>query len=121
MAKAVVPIRTFNRAGGLDLTAVDTALDGSDGAKVPNDGRTYIQIFNSGESAHVVTFQTPQTVAGLAIADATVTVAAGKWSEPLGPWPTETFNVQSGADGGHIIVTADNTQSEVSLIAYRGA
>jgi len=118
MAKANVPITQITRAGPLDLAAIETALDVADGAMFQNDGSTELWVRNAGAGAHIVTLVTPQQVAGLAVADHTATVAAGK-TALLGPWPTDTFNQQAGADAGKVYVDTDGTKTEVKLVALR--
>jgi hypothetical protein len=49
----------------------------ADGLMADNDGRTIFVLNNTGAAARVVTFQTPAEEQGLALAEHTVSVAAG--------------------------------------------
>jgi hypothetical protein len=84
-----------------------------------NDGNTRLWVKNSGSGAHVVTIVSTKTVAGLAVADAAYTVGAGKYAI-LGPFPPDLYNQKSGNDKGKVYVDSDNTESEVTILPFRG-
>lgn len=66
------------------------------GDEFPNDGSTYVEIVNSsGANAYTVTFTSPATVEGVAIADPTVSVAVSS-RKKVGPFPVGVFNNTSG-------------------------
>lgn len=90
------------------------ALDDTDGAMFVNTGDTRAVLVNTGAAAHDVTFVTPQTVRGLAVADKTYTVLPGE-ALNVGPFPTTQFNQRSGDNKGKVYVNADGTQSEVTV------
>ena len=114
MAAANVPINTIPDEGIADLQAEETALDNTDGALVPNDGRTVILIRNAGAGTHVVTAVTAGTIAGNAIADLAVSVLAADWAV-LPALPVDIFNNANGK----VAITADGTKSEVKVVALR--
>lgn len=118
MPRVDLTIQKITKSGPVDLEALEQTPDETDSAMFANDGNTFLYVRNTGLGDHVLTFQTPQTVAGLAVADHTVTVAAGK-TALLGPFPTDTFNVQSGPDVGKVYVDVDGTRTEVKLVALR--
>ena len=79
--------------GGLAPTFGAVAAGGDE---VVNDGQTYIEIVNSHASnSYTVTFTTPATVDGVAVADPTVTVA-GQSRKKVGPFNPSLFNNANG-------------------------
>lgn len=119
MAIATVPITDLGAVGNMDLQAAETALDATLGARIPNNGETYILLRNAGAGAHIVTVDTPRTVAGgLTVQNPPFTIAAGKWAA-LPPFDPAYFNNQSGANEGYLTVTSDGTQTEVKAVALR--
>lgn len=76
------------------LTATYTAIP-TDGVYFSNDGQTFLHVKNSSGGTLTVTVQTQLTVDGLAVADLSVAVADSGESF-IGPFPTTTYNVQSG-------------------------
>lgn len=81
------------------------ACDSSNGNKFSNDGRTLLYIENGGGSSATVTFDTPATVGGLAVAQNAVTLSAGQ-GKMCGPFPPEIYNQPRGAtDEGCVRVT----------------
>ncbi|KIX79117.1 hypothetical protein SF23_02580 [Streptomyces sp. MBRL 10] len=74
---AALGLTTIPVAGGatLDTSAVAAAGGGDSAPCGPN---RFLYVFNGDASPHTVTIATPGTVSGVAIADVTVTVAAGK-------------------------------------------
>lgn len=83
------------------------------GDEVPNDGRTYLEVVNGGGSSITVTITTAGTIAGRAIADDAVTVAAGARAK-IGPWPTGLYNA---ADGN--VDVAYSAVTSVTVGAFR--
>ncbi len=94
MARTALAVQAMTRAG---LTPAYTAANGSGGHSVVNDGRTFLHVKNGGASPCVVTFETPGTVDTLAIADRTVTVAAGG-EAVAGTFPTQTYGASMLVD-----------------------
>jgi hypothetical protein len=71
-------VTSVHLVGGLaDLAAAAVAASGGGDTAPCGDGRVLV-VFNGGASARTVTAVSPGTVNGLAIADPTLTVAAGK-------------------------------------------
>lgn len=94
-----------------DLTIQQLSINGinpsttpaiADGHKFYNDGKTWFVAANSGGVDRTVTFITPVTVGGLAVADQPVTVPAGQTRE-IGPFEA-VFNQMNGADAGKVYV-----------------
>ncbi|HUM37545.1 MAG TPA: hypothetical protein PLQ85_11800 [Anaerolineae bacterium] len=61
-----------------------------------NNGRALLHVANGTGSTVTLTFETPQTVDGLAIADRTATLATGK-AAVFGPFPPAIYNNGDGA------------------------
>lgn len=78
---------------GIAMTAI--AGDDSNGNKISNDGKVVLLLSNTGGSSATVTFATPGTVRGLAIADNVVTLASGQ-VKACGPFPPEIYNQPAG-------------------------
>lgn len=67
------------------------AAANADGSYVPNDGRTFLHVKNSG-SQITLTVETPGTVDGNAIADLAVVIPATSGDKMIGPFPPGTYN-----------------------------
>lgn len=91
-ARTAQSVETIVAAG---LTASYTAIP-TDGVYFSNDGQTFLHVKNSSGGTLTVTVQTQLTVDGLAVADLSVAIA-GSEEKFIGPFPTTTYNVQSGA------------------------
>jgi len=66
----------------------------ADGHKFANDGNTYVRVAKSSSTGDI-TFQTPKTILGLALAELVVNI--GTSDEVLiGPFPTNIFNQPDG-------------------------
>ena len=80
---------------GSGLTPVYTAVaDIADTHEVNNNGKTtFLQFKKSGAGNAVVTFQTPGTVDGNAIAELTATVVATTGDKMIGPFARDVYNV----------------------------
>lgn len=61
-----------------------------------NDGRTLLLFSNASASPITVTFATPATAQGIAIADPTAVIAAGAVRQPVGAFPEALFNDSNG-------------------------
>jgi hypothetical protein len=90
------------------------ALHASDGGMFVNNGATRVNVKNNGAGSHTVTFVTPATMRGFAVADKAFTVLPGE-TLTVGPFATSTFNQSSGDDRGRVYVNASGTQSEVTI------
>lgn len=66
------------------------------GDEFPNDGNTFIELVNSsGANSYTLTFTSPVTVEGVAVADPTVVVGTSA-RKKIGPFPVSVFNNSSG-------------------------
>lgn len=80
-------------------TGLDPAYAAAAGAgdEFTNEGkRTFVHILNANASTRDVTFATPKTVAGLAVADLVVTIPVTPGEQMIGPFPADTFNDGDG-------------------------
>jgi hypothetical protein len=86
---------------GTGLVANKTAptVDGD----VIDSGAVAVLVTNGSGAPINVTAQTPQTVAGLAVAEQIVAVAAGA-TALIGPFPKGTYGQLSGADEGRVYI-----------------
>lgn len=91
------------------LNATYNAVSASD--EFANNGRVIIHVVNADASANTVGITTPQTVNGLAVADAGGSVPAGE-DRFFGPFPLATFNDGSG----NVTVTHSNTTSNTVAV-----
>ena len=86
---AVLNVQVIDRAGdGLDPQFAAASAGGDEFA---NNGTAYVEVVNGGGSPVTVTVATPQTQAGLAVADLTVAIPAGG-RRKFGSFPPATFN-----------------------------
>ena len=74
-----------------------------DGHSVSNRGSQFVHVKNGGAASINVTFVTPVTVGGRAVADDVVAIAAGA-EKLIGPLAEAVFNQQSGTDVGKVYV-----------------
>lgn len=92
MARSALSVQRINRNG---LTPAYEAAN-VDGNSFTNSGHQFLHLKNGGTAAQTITIQTPLQVHGLAVADLSVSVAAGS-EVMLGPFPQRTF-------GGEVLV-----------------
>ncbi len=105
---ATIPVTSVTIAGVTDVKQAVAA----GGDVVPNNGDMWVEIINGDASPTTVTAATPATIQGVAIADPTLTVAAGarrKW----GPFDPGIFNNSSG----QVAFTYSNSTS-IEIGAY---
>ncbi len=79
-------------SGGVVFSPVAAETDGN---AVANTGNQFFYVNNGGGGAVVVTILTPLTVGGLAVAEATRTLAAGE-EYVFGVFPTHIFSQSNG-------------------------
>lgn len=91
MARTDLAVQQIDADG---LTPAYTAAI-ADGHAFPNDVGTFVHVKNGGAGAVNVTVPTPSTRDGLAVADRTVTVAAGA-EAMIGPFPSRTYDQADG-------------------------
>jgi len=79
------------------ITPSYAAGDSANGMYVPNDGKTLLQVKNTGGAACTVTLKSNgYKVAGVALADQTVTVPATTGDKIIGPFDPMVFNQAGG-------------------------
>lgn len=109
MARGV--LTAINVTGsGPDISPATTG-DAANGHQVSNqDGRVYIHAknTNSGSTARTITFTTTGTVAGLAIADVTHSLAAGALGF-FGPFDRQAF-------GKTLLIDVSNAELHLSAV-----
>lgn len=90
-ATPVTSTKLAGYAGTADPAAV--AIDATNGSVITNTGRTLVYVDNTDSVPHLVTFVTPVSEGGLAVADKQVILAAGeaKWFDKFG---TDLFGSQ---------------------------
>jgi len=116
MAATAITLRIIAPDGILDSDVNMQAFHATDGAAIVNDGRTRIRVKNAGAGAHTITAVTPKILpGGLAVADKTFVIAAGKVATlPL--LDPQFFNDPAT---GKVTLTASGTQTECSATAER--
>lgn len=95
------------------LTAAYTAVH-TDGVRFSNDGGTFLHVTNDSGATMTVTVATQLTVEGLAVEDLEVAVATGA-EKFIGPFPTTTFNVQSGTYINYVYVTPSSYDADFKM------
>ena len=91
MSLTTLTVQQIARTG---LTPALAAAN-ADGSYVPNDGRMFVDVENTG-SETTVTVDTPGTVDGLAVANLAVVVPATTGKKRIGPFPPDTYNQPDG-------------------------
>ena len=100
---ATLTVQTTTDVG---ITLTFTAVSASD--EFTNDGQTKIIVNNGDVAVNNVTIVTTQTVAGLAVADRTVAVAASD-IDIIGPFPVSLY-------GSTVTVQSSNTTSNTIAV-----
>ncbi|MFD3165476.1 hypothetical protein [Herpetosiphon sp. NSE202] len=93
---ANVPVTVYDArwsSNGQNITDNGLVVGVTDTYFIPNNGRVVLLVTST--PGCTVTVQTPGTMSGLAIADATATVGANK-QQAIGPFPTTLFNQADG-------------------------
>lgn len=93
MARVQIPVTVVAKTGVSQ--PAQTNGDLSLGNYFLNDGTTIVEIVSSDAGSQSVVFQTSKTVDGYALADQSVTMAAGA-TKYVGPFGTGTFNQTGG-------------------------
>ncbi len=91
---ATLPTATVIARTGIVATA-GTGQASTTSDKFANNGKQFLLVHNGDSGAHVLTFTSPATVDGLAVADPTVSLAAGA-SKLIGPFKPSVFNDEDG-------------------------
>jgi hypothetical protein len=97
MARATLPLTQSTRDG---VVVTETTGDATNGHVCTNDGKVLILAHNTGASSRTITFITPGTVDGQAVADRTATVATDV-SKVFGPFPTADYGASLAIDVSH--------------------
>lgn len=109
---ATLTVQTLDR-DGLDTTTTDVAADVG-GDEFNNDGKqTLFSVNNASGSPITVTFVTPITVDGLAVADRDVVVAAGSTSL-IGPFPRSDYN-----DANNLVQVTYSDVTTLTVVAAK--
>lgn len=82
--------------GKAGVTPTFNAIDATDSFQFRNSPKTILYFKNTGGSIATITFDTPGTVSGEAIANPTFTVPATTGEIPAAMVPTSLFNNASG-------------------------
>jgi len=98
---------------GLVLTTLAITPTATHGNKFWNNGKTFLMVNNGSGDAITVTINTPSQVAGLDIAELTVSVAAGARTA-IGPFTTD-FNQNDGYVWATFSAVVDVTIDAVTL------
>jgi len=93
MAETLLNVQTVGKAGtALSFANADTV----NGNKFPNDGRTYIELWNNGSTGSAtVTIATGAVVGGYAVADQQISLSIGQIKK-AGPFDPAIFNNSNG-------------------------
>lgn len=114
MAATALPVASLTDAG---VALAPANADNVNGNSFPNQGGdTFLYCANTSGAPITLTFTTPLTHVGLAVADRVVTVANNE-TRLMGPFDTAVYN---GADG-LVIVTPSAGGATVKLQAFRRA
>lgn len=114
MARTVLVVIQGDAHSPLSMSAVEVAGDVANDVALPNDGLTKLYARNAGAGSHVLTFRTPGTVRGLAIAEDTVTIVAGAHAI-LGFFDRDLYNQPDGS----IYIDSDGTKTEMKYAGIR--
>lgn len=92
MTVTTLTVQEIVRTGIVPTFSAATATDGD---KWLNTGDQHLEVVNADSNPTTVAIATPATIEGQAIADTSVTVAAGT-RKKIGPFPPALFNDSSG-------------------------
>jgi len=116
MARTTLAVTAVTDSGVQEV-AKTTGI--ADGHMFANDGRTWIEVTNSGSATRTLTIQTQKTFNGFALADRTVSITDGT-TKKIGPFPTDIYNVQAGADAGKVYIDYQATfHADFATSVYR--
>jgi hypothetical protein len=92
MARTALTVQQIDRTAGIVPALAAVSANNN---KFANDGRCFIDVANGADAPITVTFQTPGSVNGLAIADPAIAVANGV-TRRFGPFEPGIFNQDDG-------------------------
>ena len=110
MPKQTISVQNLVRAGALPVFTACAQTD----LQVTNDGHTILEFKNTNAATRTITFQTPGTVDGLAVAEATATIAATTGDLIFKPFPPAHY---MQADGNLYVDLS--AFADVTVAAYR--
>lgn len=110
MARGTLTVQDITVAG----TTPSYSAGSADGHQFANDGKTFVQVKNTGAGACTVTIQAPTKVGGLSLTAPTVVVPITSGDKQIGPFDPTLFNQV----GGLVYVDLSAT-SGVTLGAFR--
>lgn len=115
MARTALTQQSIVQAGLVPSYAAANA----DGHSIEGSGAVFLHVKNGGGVTCNVTIETPGTVAGLAVTDQAVAVAAGA-EKMIGPFDKRAFNRLAGTtDAGLVYVNFDQVASvTVALLGF---
>lgn len=122
MARHDIPVTKLVPTG-IDPEASESLSVAADDHSFVNNGRTILQVRNTVGTSRVVTIETPGTVDGLAVAERTVTVGAGKTAY-IGPFPRSIYNGNdpdnsNGNQRDRVLVDVANSDGDLAFRAFR--
>lgn len=103
-------------------STVTLAASSGDGHKFTNNGRTWVQIYNTTGSTITATFVTVASYDGIALADVDVAITTGA-TKIVGPFATGLFNQTTGSDKNMVYLNwssavTGTTANSVTLAAF---
>lgn len=102
MPRIAVPVTQSSRAGTV-LPAATTG-DATNNHSVANDGRTILEVNNTGASSRNITFILTATVDGLAVTSRVEAIPAGE-TQLFGPFDPNTYGTTLNFDVAHAELT----------------
>lgn len=93
MARTTLTVQQVTLAGLAPTYAAATVTDGDAFA---NDGNVLVHVKNTNAATRTLTIQTPAKVAGVDVAEVTVTIPANTGDVMIGPFDPSIFNQADG-------------------------
>ncbi len=92
MPRQTIPVQDLTRAGAAPTFTAATQTD----IQWVNDGKTVLEVKNTNAATRTITFQTPGTQDGNAVADPVTTVPATTGDRIFKPFPPDIYNQTDG-------------------------
>lgn len=96
MPRTELTVTDLDRAGVAPPAQLDA--DATNKHLMTNNGSTWIEIVSSDAGSQTISIDFAATVDGVTVGPRVVTIPAGA-TRLSGPWPTQTYNVSTAADG----------------------
>lgn len=106
MPRVNVPVTTITRTGIANATPVTG--DATNNHEVVNDGKTWIEVENTGASSRTLSVQITKLVDGQTPPAKSYTISAGA-KRRMGPFPRDVYGA---------LLSVDVTHAELVLAAY---